>query len=142
MYIQSLCPFSIALFTFFIEFLWIYEFFTYSEYKLLIRYVIWKYFPHSVACLFHFIDVLVYSTSCNFYRAFFYDNFQSQHENYWKCLTRTISQSTFNSVATASIFSLHTEPRLVMPLSQYFLRVAKSRSLNWVRSCSCKTDLK
>lgn len=61
------------------------------------------------------------------------------YENDWKCLTRTISQSTFNSVATASIFSLQTEPRLVMPLSQYFLRVAKSRSLNWVRSCSCKT---
>lgn len=53
-------------------------------------------------------------------------------------LTRTISQSTFNSAATASIFSLQTEPRLVMPLSQYFFRVAKSRSLNWVRSCNCK----
>lgn len=53
-------------------------------------------------------------------------------------LTRTISQSTFNSAATASIFSLQTEPRLVMPLSQYFFRVAKSRSLNCVRSCNCK----
>lgn len=55
-------------------------------------------------------------------------------------LTRTISQSTFNSAATASIFSLQTEPRLVMPLSQYFFRVAKSRSLNCVRSCNCKIN--
>lgn len=57
-------------------------------------------------------------------------------------LTRTISQSTFNSAATASIFSLQTEPRLVMPLSQYFFRVAKSRSLNCVRSCNCKIKKK
>ena len=76
------------------------------------------------------------------FKAFIYDTHHPHHENYWKCLTRTISQSTFNSVATASIFSLQIEPRLVMPLSQYFLRVAKSLSLNWVRSCSCRTNFK
>lgn len=92
---------------------------------MVIHYVIREiYFklPHEIFKAFH----LSYFCSCNEIR---------EDSGF---LTRTISQSTFNSAATASIFSLQTEPRLVMPLSQYFFRVAKSRSLNCVRSCNCK----
>lgn len=93
------------------------------------------------ACLplcrsFYFINDIIDNTPCCQFSSFHLCSSSTRHENYWTCLTRTISQSTFNSVATASIFSLHTEPRLVIPLSQYFLRVAKSLSLNWVRSWS------
>lgn len=50
--------------------------------------------------------------------------------------TLIISLSTLSSVAAAAIFSLHTDPRLVMPLSQYLFNVYRSSSLNWVLSWS------
>lgn len=98
-------------------------------------------FPPILWVIFFTLLVILFTAPYILFKALIFDTHQ-QKKNYWNYLTRTISQSTFNSVATASIFSLQTEPRLVMPLSQYFLRVAKSRSLNWVRSCSCKTHLK
>lgn len=93
-------------------------------------------------------NMVIHYVTCEIYFKLPHEIFKASHLPYFCSwdkirgdsgfLTRTISQSTFNSAATASIFSLQTEPRLVMPLSQYFFRVAKSRSLNCVRSCNCK----